>query len=139
VALPGEADPNLLLKHLEADGHAIAFPRVTARGEALAYHLWHAGRMLSPGAYGIPEPSPDWSKATPRALLVPLLAFDGDGYRIGYGGGFYDRTLAELSEKGQVLAIGIAFAGQRVECVPRDVNDRRLDIVVTETGIEHFG
>jgi 5-formyltetrahydrofolate cyclo-ligase len=139
VALPGEADPNLLLKHLEANGHAIAFPRVTAKGEALAFHLWHAGRMLSPGAFGIPEPSPDWPLATPRALLVPLLAFDSEGFRIGYGGGFYDRTLAELSEKGQVLAIGIAFAGQRVEHIPRDVNDRRLDMVVTEAGIENFG
>jgi len=65
-------------------------------------------------------------------ILVPLLAFDRTGYRLGYGGGFYDRTLAALSASGKSLAIGLAYAGQEVAEVPRDANDRRLDWIVTE-------
>ena len=67
-------------------------------------------------------------------LLVPLLAFDRKGYRLGYGGGYYDRTLAMLQEKGPVLAIGIAYAAQQVESVPREATDQRLDWIVTEEG-----
>ncbi len=136
VALPGEADPHLLLKHLMAHGHPIAFPRVVAKGEALSFHLWQDGKLLKPGAFGIPEPSADWPLAQPRVLLVPLLAFDKTGTRIGYGGGYYDRTLASLPN---VIAIGIAYAGQEVDEIPHDANDERLDMVVTENGIRHFG
>jgi len=139
VALPGEADPNLLLKGLAAKGHAIAFPRVAAKDEALSFHLWRDGQQFKPGAFGVPEPSADWPIANPRVLLVPLLAFDKEGYRIGYGGGYYDRTLAGLRANGEITAIGIAFAGQEVDSVPHDVNDQRLDMVLTETGLKKFG
>jgi 5-formyltetrahydrofolate cyclo-ligase len=67
-------------------------------------------------------------------LLVPLLAFDSSGYRLGYGGGFYDRTLALL----QVPAIGIAYAGQESASLPREPHDRSLDMILTEQGIRHF-
>ena len=139
VALPGEADPHLLLKHLIARGHPIAFPRVVAKGEALSFHLWQEGKLLKAGAFGIPEPSADWALAHPRVALVPLLAFDKTGARIGYGGGYYDRTLARLRENNGVIAIGIAFAGQEVDEIPHDANVQRLDMVVTENGIRHFG
>jgi 5-formyltetrahydrofolate cyclo-ligase len=69
---------------------------------------------------------------TPRVVLVPLLAFDREGYRLGYGGGFYDRTLMALRAAGPVLAVGLAYAAQEVPAVPRDANDRRLDWIVTE-------
>jgi 5-formyltetrahydrofolate cyclo-ligase len=138
AALPGEADPHLLLKHLAEQGHAIAFPRVVTKTAPLSFHLWQEGMELKPGAFNVPEPSPDWMQVAPRVLLVPLLAFDFEGYRLGYGGGFYDRTLAQLRQKGEVLAIGIAFAGQEVDSVPHDENDRRLDMVLTENGLKRF-
>jgi len=138
VALPGEADPNALLKRLAAKGHAIAFPRVAAKDEALSFHLWRDGQQFRPGPFGIPEPSADLPLAIPRVLLVPLLAFDAQGYRIGYGGGYYDRTLASLRANGEISAIGIAFAGQEVDSVPHDANDQRLDMIVTENGLKRF-
>ena len=71
-------------------------------------------------------------------MIVPLLAFDARGYRLGYGGGFYDRTLAGLRARGPVLAVGFAFAAQEVDEVPTDEFDQRLDAVVTETGVTVF-
>ena len=71
-------------------------------------------------------------KLTPRVLIVPLLAFDRAGYRLGYGGGFYDRTLARLRESGAVLAVGVAYAAQEVAEVPRNGSDQPLDWIVTE-------
>jgi 5-formyltetrahydrofolate cyclo-ligase len=139
VALPGEADPNLLLKRLAAKGHAIAFPRVAEKDAPLSFHLWRDGQQFKPGVFGIPEPAADLPLANPRVLLVPLLAFDSSGFRIGYGGGYYDRTLAGIRANGEITAIGIAYAGQEVDSVPRDVNDQRLDMVLTETGLKKFG
>ena len=85
------------------------------------------------------EPGPDKAVLTPRVLLVPLLAFDRAGYRLGYGGGFYDRTLAGLRAAWTALAVGLAFAGQEVALVPRDANDSRLDWIVTETEAIRIG
>ena len=74
-----------------------------------------------------------------RPLLVPMLAFDGDGYRIGWGGGFYDRTIATLKLQQPTLAIGVAYSGQRVDTVPRGDQDQPLDWVVTEEGSLEIG
>jgi 5-formyltetrahydrofolate cyclo-ligase len=90
--------------------------------------------VLEPGSFGIPEPFSHWPKARPDLLLVPLLAFDADGHRLGYGGGFYDRTLALL----KVPAIGIAYAGQEVTVLPHDSHDAVLDAVLTERGLTRF-
>jgi 5-formyltetrahydrofolate cyclo-ligase len=89
---------------------------------------------MSPGAFGIHEPLEHWPRVRPDLLLVPLLAFDGRGHRLGYGGGFYDRTLALLN----VPAIGIAYAGQEVASLPDEPHDRRLDMILTEQGIRAF-
>lgn len=136
AALPGEADPHLLLEQLALTGCTFAFPRVSARGEALVFHHWKDGRVLQPGAYGIAEPSPDWPIAHPQILLVPLLAFNSTGHRLGYGGGFYDRTLAELGSG--IRTIGIAYAGQEVAQLPREPHDHPLDMIATETGVRRF-
>jgi 5-formyltetrahydrofolate cyclo-ligase len=133
-ALPGEADPALLLERLVAQGCHIAFPRVAAKDRPLQFHLVPDGEVLTPGAFGIHEPLAHWPVVSPQVLLVPLLAFDAAGHRLGTGGGFYDRTLAALS----VRAIGIAFAGQEVAALPREPHDRPLDAVLTENGLRHF-
>ncbi len=133
-ALPDEADPALLLETLVALGCHIAFPRVAGRGLPLKFHRVPDGEVLEPGAFGIHEPLDTWPGVTPQVLLVPLLAFDSRGHRLGYGGGFYDRTIALL----QVPAIGIAYAGQEMENLPAEDHDARLNAVLTEQGLVRF-
>ena len=130
-ALPGEADPALLLAALVARGHPIAFPRVAAKDQPLEFHRLPDGEGLRAGAFGIQEPAAHFPRAIPSILLVPLLAFDASGHRLGMGGGFYDRTLAAMN----VPAIGIAFAGQQMEQLPHEDHDRRLTAVLTEKGL----
>jgi 5-formyltetrahydrofolate cyclo-ligase len=137
-ALAEEADPSRLLQALEARRCEICYPRVHMKGQPLWFHVPVAHEPWLPGAFGIPEPRADWPRAFPSALLVPLLAFDVEGYRLGYGGGYYDRTLARFRAEREVTAIGIAFAGQEVPHVPHDAGDEKLDMIVTETGVRRF-
>lgn len=130
-----EANPALLLKALAQSGAHIAFPRVIAKDAALEFHLVPDGEILAPGRHGIHEPLAHWPKVIPELLLVPLLAFDDRGFRLGYGGGYYDRTLAALSG---ARAIGIAYAGQRMESLPHDAHDHPLDAILTEDGLKEF-
>ena len=133
-ALPDEADPALLLERLVELGCHIAYPRVAGKGAALEFHRVPDGEILAPGAFGIHEPLDIWPRVVPALLLVPLLAFDASGHRLGYGGGFYDRTLALLN----VPAIGIAYAGQEISSIPFEPHDRTLDMVLTEQGTRKF-
>jgi 5-formyltetrahydrofolate cyclo-ligase len=133
-ALPDEADPALLLERLVELGCHVAYPRVVGRGLPLEFHRVPDGEVLALGAFGIHEPLDIWPRATPAVLLAPLLAFDASGHRLGYGGGFYDRTLALLN----VPAIGIAYAGQEVASLPHLPHDRTLVMVLTEQGIRRF-
>lgn len=137
-ALPDEADASKLLEALRTRGAEVAYPRVHMKAQPLGFHVPVAGKPWQPGAYGILEPRPDWPRAFPAVLLVPLLAFDGQGYRLGYGGGYYDRTLQHFRAERTVSAIGIAFAGQELPTVPHDAGDERLDMVVTEQGVRRF-
>jgi 5-formyltetrahydrofolate cyclo-ligase len=133
-ALPDEADPALLLERLVELGCHIAYPRVAGKGLPLDFHRVPDGEVLAPGAFGIHEPLDSWPRAAPDMLLVPLLAFDTSGHRLGYGGGFYDRTLTLLN----VPAIGIAYAGQQVALLPHMTHDQRLNAVLTERGLTRF-
>ena len=133
-ALPDEADPALLLERLVELGCHIAYPRVAGKNLPLEFHRVPDGEVLAPGAFGIHEPLDSWPRAKPDLLLVPLLAFDASGQRLGYGGGFYDRTLA----KWNVPAIGIAYAGQEVASLPSTAHDRTLDMILTEQGLRRF-
>jgi 5-formyltetrahydrofolate cyclo-ligase len=133
-ALPDEADPALLLERLVELGCHIAYPRVAGRGLPLEFHRVPDGEVLAPGAFGIHEPLDTWPRVVPQVLLVPLLAFDSKGHRLGYGGGFYDRTIALL----KVPAIGIAYAGQETSELPAEDHDTRLNAVLTEKGLTRF-
>lgn len=137
-ALSGEADPSQLMESLHASGCELAYPRVHMKGQPLWFHVPVEHEPWVAGAFGIIEPRPDWPRAYPSIVLVPLLAFDADGYRLGYGGGYYDRTLAQFRTERRIAAIGVAFAGQEVEHVPRDASDQLLDSVVTEFGPRRF-
>jgi 5-formyltetrahydrofolate cyclo-ligase len=127
-----EIDPRPLLTTLAARGHPICLPTVPAARQALLFRQWRPGDALVAGAYGTEVPGPEAPALTPQVLIVPLLAFDEAGYRLGYGGGFYDRTLDGLRPQGAVLAIGAAYAGQACEAVPHDDHDQKLDWIVTE-------
>ena len=116
---------------------SVGVPVIIGAGLALRFRAWGPGVAMVAGGFGalIPEDGP-WVE--PEVLIVPLLAFDARGYRLGYGGGFYDRTLAGLRARGPVLAVGFAFAAQEVDEVPIDGFDQRLDAVVTEQGMREF-
>jgi 5-formyltetrahydrofolate cyclo-ligase len=133
-ALASEADPALLLRALVERGAHVAFPRVVAKGAKLAFHRIPDGEMLRTGAWGIQEPAAHFPLVEPQLLLVPLLAFDGRGHRLGYGGGFYDRTIAALG----VPAFGVGFAQQQLASLPVEAHDMALSGILTEHGLKRF-
>jgi 5-formyltetrahydrofolate cyclo-ligase len=136
--IASEADPGEVMRALAKHGHPLALPRIVEADSPLVFHAWQDGDALVPGAFGIGEPLKAAPAVTPDVLLVPLLAFDARGFRLGYGGGFYDRTLAALGAQKKIIAIGIAFAGQEVDAIPNEAFDARLDAVLTENGVKRF-
>ena len=130
--MDSELDPRPLMATLHAAGHPIALPVVLGKGRPLAFRAWAPGDALEPAAFGTRIPGADKPELVPGVILAPLLAFDRKGYRLGYGGGFYDRTLARLRALGRMLAVGLAYADQEVPAVPHGPGDRRLDWIVTE-------
>jgi 5-formyltetrahydrofolate cyclo-ligase len=134
----GEIDPAPLMRKLATQGAQLALPAIVARGKSLAFRAWSPDDRLMLGPLGILEPSPAAAEVIPDVMLVPLAAFDRAGHRIGYGGGYYDYTLAHLRKVKAVTAIGVAFAAQEVEAVPALQHDVALDYVLTETQILDF-
>lgn len=134
-----ELDVRPVMERLHGQGHAVALPVVIKPGQPLLFRLWEPGQPLGAAGFGTSEPPAEAALAVPEVLIVPLLAFDRQGYRLGYGGGFYDRTLADLRAGGRVLAVGAAYAGQEVAAVPREATDARLDWIVTEEEAIRFG
>lgn len=130
-----EIDPRPLMEALARLGCRLALPEVTARAQPLLFRAWSPGDPLEPGPHGTLHPLHGAPVVEPGALLVPMLAFDARGFRLGYGGGYYDRTLESLRSRAQVRAIGVAFAAQAVAAVPHDGRDQHLDAVVTEDGL----
>jgi 5,10-methenyltetrahydrofolate synthetase len=115
---------------------AALLPVVVDSGAALAFRHWRPGVALAADRYGIPTPTAG-DFLQPQALLIPLAAFDAAGFRLGYGGGYFDRTLAESCPR--PLAIGVGFDLCRVDSIHPEPHDQRLDAVVTETGVIRFG
>lgn len=134
--LRDEADPRALMSALSERGHPLALPCVTA-GQPLTFRAWKMGDPMhaNPRAFNIAEPLATAPAVTPGAVLVPMLAFDSDGHRLGYGGGYYDRTFEVLP---RMRLIGVAYSGQEISAVPREAHDHRLDAIVTENGVRRF-
>ncbi|MEZ5923736.1 MAG: 5-formyltetrahydrofolate cyclo-ligase [Hyphomicrobiaceae bacterium] len=129
----------ILLEALDAAGYGIGLPVVIGRGKPLIFRHWRPGDAMASGPYGIEQPLATSPEIAPDILVVPMAAFDAQGYRVGYGGGFYDRSLAALRARKPVVAIGLAYDEQEVEAVPRDAYDARLDHLVTPTRTLTFG
>jgi 5-formyltetrahydrofolate cyclo-ligase len=127
-----ELDVRHTLSHLDLIGFGCALPVVVAKGEPLVFRTWTPQTPMERSGLGILAPAATVPEVDPDVLLVPLLAFDRAGYRLGYGAGFYDRTLERLRRSKRVTAIGIGFAGQEVGSVPRDRYDQPLDWLVNE-------
>ena len=135
-----EIDVKPLLQILHKRGHVCGLPVIVAKHTPLSFKHWDPEKPLVEGKWGIPVPPEDAAEMTPELLLVPLLAFDAQGNRLGYGAGFYDRTISKLRSRAarRPLAVGIGYAAQEVEHVPCDETDERLDWVVTEQSAKRF-
>jgi 5-formyltetrahydrofolate cyclo-ligase len=129
-----EIDVLPLMARLAAEGWRTALPVVAGRAKPLVFRAWAPGEPTVAGAWSIPVPPEGASEVQPDVLLVPMLAFDRAGFRLGYGGGFYDRTLLALRATKPIVAVGVAFAGQEMAEVPREAHDEPLDWILTEHG-----
>jgi 5-formyltetrahydrofolate cyclo-ligase len=134
AAMPDELNVWPLLRRLHGAGVPLALPVVEGKGKPLVFRAWAPGDAMDKGVWDIPQPKPGRPLVEPDILLVPLLAFDGGGRRLGYGGGFYDRTLAGLRARKSIAAIGLAYDEQRVDEVPHLDYDEMLDWVLTPSG-----
>ncbi|WP_293960033.1 5-formyltetrahydrofolate cyclo-ligase [Sneathiella sp.] len=130
--LGSELDTRPLLHALHERGVNCALPVVEKKDHPLAFRKWEPDTVLEPGAFKVLIPAISAPFVTPTLVITPMLAFDAAGYRLGYGGGFYDRTLEKLKREGSCAAVGYAYAAQEVAKVVTDRYDHRLDWVVTE-------
>ena len=136
--LEGEIDVRPALAHYHHEGHPIGLPVVIGRNAPLIFRRWHPEDEMIQGSFRVMTPPAGAPDVVPTILLVPLLAFDPEGYRLGYGGGFYDRTLAKLRGEAHAVAVGVAYAAQEVPFVPRGSFDQPLDFIVTERAVFKF-
>ena len=132
MPMKSEINPLPLMKKLAEAGAQLALPVTGRRGHPLVMRAWRWGEPLASGVWGIREPMPQAEPLDPDILLVPLIAFDRAGARLGYGGGYYDLTLAALRSRKAVIAVGLAYAVQEIAAVPTTPRDAMLDLVLTE-------
>ena len=131
-----EIDPRPVMAEMARHG-PVGVPVIEAAGAPLKFRAWTPGAEMVEGPFGALVPaSGDW--LAPEVLIVPLVAFDRAGGRLGYGGGFYDRTLEGLRAARPTLAVGYAYAGQEADRLPLEPTDQPLDAIVTETGVLTF-
>ncbi len=133
-----EIDLLPLLTSLSKNGVVCVLPVLETKAAPLLFREWHPGIEMHRASFGMMEPTEKSPQRMPSVVLAPLLAFDAEGFRIGYGGGYYDRTLAALRAAGPVTVIGVGYEAQEVAEVPRDHFDQPLDWIVTEIGARKF-
>lgn len=134
MAMRTEVDP---MAAMAAHQGPVGVPVIMAKGQPLRFREWSPGCALVEGDFKAMIPA-EGAWIEPEVLIVPLVGFDARGYRLGYGGGFYDRTLAMLRAKRPTIAVGFAFAAQELPDVPIDAYDQKLDAIVTEQGLRRF-
>ena len=129
----GEVDVRFAIRGLREAGALAALPVVAGKAQPLQFRRWWPGVTMTRGALGIPAPA-GTQAVTPDIAFVPLVGFDGRGYRLGYGGGYFDRTLAALARK--PVTVGVGFAASRLATIHPLPHDIAMDFVVTEAGVE---
>ena len=133
-----EMNPLTLIDYLQTRGKITCLPTVIGKNSPLIFKSWSPGKDIVLGDYGIPVPDND-KILTPDLVICPLLAYDAKGMRLGYGGGFYDRTIRHLRRNKQTRYMGLAFSEQKsYHDLPSEAHDVPLDAVLTETGISNF-
>lgn len=141
--LPGEIDVRPLMAALSAQGHSLSLPCTPRKGKPLIFRSWQFDDKLKAGPFGTREPYPQQTIVFPTVVFVPLLAFTQTGERLGYGGGFYDRTLSQLrahhaQSSTDFFACGVAFAAQEAALIPTGAFDVPLDGILTENYFKAF-
>ena len=133
-----EIDPIPVMARLCQAGAMSSLPVTPEEGKPLTFHQWDIGAPLADGPYHTKEPFGDAPIVIPDLILAPLLAFDAGCWRLGYGGGFYDRTIATLEAAGhQPHVVGIAFDESQVDHVPTGPYDKALSAILTPSGLKH--
>jgi 5-formyltetrahydrofolate cyclo-ligase len=130
-----EIDPRPLMLALAGRGHVLVLPVTGRRGMPLAFRRFRFGDRLDEGRFGTRHPGEAAEALPPDWLLVPVVAFDDTGVRIGHGAGYYDATLAALRARARVTALGCGYAAQRADRLPAAPHDQRLDAIATEGGV----
>ena len=125
----GEYDPRELMAKLRDHGKRLALPVIVARGQPLVFREWEPGRLMTQGVWNVPMPD-SGQAVMPDLLVVPFVGFDAQGYRLGYGGGFYDRTIAAMPVRPRT--IGVGFGLGRLETIHPQVHDIALERIITE-------
>lgn len=138
-ALGAELNPSPLIRKLGAMGAFFALPVCEGPDTPLIFRLWDSRDRLAPDALGVPAPPPSAQTVHPDLVIVPVLAFDRQGGRLGQGGGHYDRTLQGLRSAKKVFVLGLAYSGQEVPQAPMEPHDQKLDAILTETGYIEVG
>lgn len=135
MPLKNEVSCRTLLQHLGAQGHTICLPVVTGRNDPMIFRQYRPGDPLERGFMGPLEPNKLAREVIPDVLLIPLLGYSRNGYRLGYGTGFYDRTLESLRQFKSIKAIGLAYSIQEIADFPVEPHDKPLDTIITEKEI----
>ena len=125
-----EADTLELLKKLEKKNYLISLPKIN-KNNKMNFYQWSFKDPLAINIYGIPEPISK-KKVNPEVLLVPLVAYDGELNRLGYGGGFYDRYISSVKQDKKIIKIGLGFSFQKINKLPTNQYDKKLDYIITE-------
>ena len=128
-----EIDDLEILNYFFKKGSAISFPKIKKKGQ-MEFYKWYKDDPLSINKYGIPEPDTT-NRVYPDILFVPLVAFDKELNRLGYGGGFYDRYIQKISKIKKIVKVGLAFSFQKLKTIPTNKHDKKLDIIITEKDI----
>jgi 5-formyltetrahydrofolate cyclo-ligase len=120
------------IEKFASEGLQVVLPVVAGQGQVLIFRVWNPGEDLETGPFGTSHPGNGSAVRTPDVMLLPLVAFDNKGQRLGYGAGYYDRTIAALRASGKILAVGVGYDEQEIEHIPADDHDQVMDAVITD-------
>ena len=135
ISIRSEISTNKLNKKILQMNKSLLLPVIEKNSQELIFKKFDSSKNFKLGKFNIPEPTKDCKEVVPQLFFVPCLGFDLNGYRIGYGGGFYDRYVQRIEKIKKIIKIGLAFSFQKISSVPINQNDKRLDFIITEKEI----